>query len=270
MQHMRSTIEVCRLCGADAKLWVEVPLQLRGDSRAAESGGRTRKRRYMRCPVCDAIQCHSDDLPSPEEEQERYDEHNNDLADRRYRTYLEGFIDAAVEPYVRSVPRGPGPSGETEARSVTGGRTGPRILDFGSGPQPALAHLLEERGYRVSIYDPFFAADEDVLDGSRCRYDGITAVEVVEHLFFPGAELNRLASLMGTGGVLAVRTGIFAGDTDDFRNWWYRRDISHVFFWTDETVRWTGRTYGLEVVHRGPGEILVFRRLDNFSGNCYI
>ncbi len=266
MQHTRSTIDICRLCGAEAELWVVAPLQLRADSRAAGSGGRIRERRYTRCSVCDQIQCHTDDLPTPEEERERYDEHNNDLTDRRYREYLEGFIDAAVEPYVPGGPDGGAVS--PSVRDIPDG--GPHILDFGSGPEPALAHLLEERGYRTAIYDPFFAADDGVLSGPGRQYDAITAVEVVEHLFHPGTELERLVSLIRPGGILAVRTGIFAGDAAAFREWWYRRDISHVSFWTDETIRWICRTFDLTKVHRAPGEIVVFRRLDIFPSNCYI
>ena len=30
-------------------------------------------------------------------------------------------------------------------------------LDFGSGPGPTLSVMLEEQGYRMSLYDPFFA-----------------------------------------------------------------------------------------------------------------
>ena len=36
-------------------------------------------------------------------------------------------------------------------------------LDFGCGTGPALADMLIKEGFKVSLYDPFFYPDKDVL-----------------------------------------------------------------------------------------------------------
>lgn len=245
MRDIRSTIDrdTCRLCGSPADHWCTAELKLRRDAAAARIGGRTRERRYLRCPVCGQIQCHAADLPEAWEERERYEEHNNTLDDPRYADYLNSFIDSAILPFVPP---------------------GTQILDFGSGPEPALTRLLEYRGYRSIAYDPFFAADPQALGVSESSavYDGIVAVEVVEHLHRPAFELQRLRSRLARHGVLAVRTGIFTGDEESFRSWWYRRDISHVSFWTEATIAWLEATLALQVVHRAPGDVVVFRAVD--------
>lgn len=225
------------MCGAVSQFMTEGPIRVRRGSDAERRSGPVRLRRYHRCVRCGQIQCAVNDLPDRIDERERYDEHNNDLGDSRYREYLSTFIDTAVAPHL------PSPA---------------RILDYGSGPEPALATLLGERGYAVAIYDPFYAPDPTPLEEER-RYDGITAVEVVEHFHEPRRELDRLFSLLRPSGYLAIRTGVYTGDPPTFTEWWYRRDPTHVSFWTAKTIAWLQGAFDLDLVKRAPGDILVFR-----------
>ncbi len=220
-------------------------------------GGRHRTWRYMRCPECGLIQSTEADLPAPAEERERYQEHNNSLDDPRYRRYLTTFIERALSPFLQ--PGAPAPH-ENGAGGVAPG-SAPAVLDYGSGPEPALVELLRERGYDATGYDPFFTAETDALTHIE-RYDAITAVEVVEHFHNPGKELGRIDSLLKReGGLFAVRTGLFAGTGDEFTRWWYRNDHTHVSFWTEETVAWVSRRYNYTVVGRAPGDIVTFRKV---------
>jgi len=245
MRDIRSTIadhgvpksEQCRMCRATANYMTEGAIRVRRGSPAERRDGPFRPRRYYQCEQCGHIQCAAGDLPDNADERERYDEHNNDLGDPRYREYLSAFIDTAVTPH-RPTPA--------------------RILDYGSGPEPALATLLTERGYTVEIYDPFYAPDTAPLE-AEARYDGITAVEVVEHFHDPRRYLDRIVSLIRPSGFLAIRTGVYTGDPQGFTEWWYRRDPTHVSFWTEQTIPWVQDAFGLELVERTPGEILVFR-----------
>src|SRR6056297_3679176 len=127
MQQMRSTIhgtadEPCRLCGNGTIPWSTGTIRVGRGTPAELRGGPHRDRSYSRCPTCGQIQVHSNDLPPEVDERDRYDEHNNDLSDPRYRGYLNTFLDTAVSPFL---PRGAS------------------VLDFGSGPTPALAQLLK-------------------------------------------------------------------------------------------------------------------------------
>ena len=63
--------------------------------------------------------------------------------------------------------------------------------------------MLEEQGYRMSLYDPFFAPSPDALER---RYDFITCTETVEHFYQPGKEFRRLDRLLRSGGWLGVMT----------------------------------------------------------------
>ena len=71
-------------------------------------------------------------------------------------------------------------------------------LDFGSGPGPTLAVMLEEAGLKVRLFDPFYAPDETVWTE---RYAFIAASEVLEHLRDPAGELDRLFGVLNPGGV---------------------------------------------------------------------
>ena len=71
-----------------------------------------------------------------------------------------------------------------------------RGLDFGCGPAPALAAMLEEGGCVMNLYDPFYRPDRGSLGQS---YQFITATEVVEHLHRPGEELAALWEALEPG-----------------------------------------------------------------------
>ena len=64
---------------------------------------------------------------------------------------------------------------------------GARGLDYGAGPGPALAAMIEEDGYSAALYDPLFHPDEAVLSDS---YDFITCTETVEHFATPAPTFN--------------------------------------------------------------------------------
>jgi 2-polyprenyl-3-methyl-5-hydroxy-6-metoxy-1,4-benzoquinol methylase len=220
----------CRLCGGTATAWAQ---SIHGA-------------RYQWCAACGSIQRHPGDLPTPQVELTRYREHHNEPDNADYRSYLDRFMRSAITPYAPA---------------------GCRLLDFGSGPSPVLADMLRHEGYRVTIYDPFFAPDAAVPGAGRDAWDAVVMLEVIEHLHDPRGELARLRSQLVGDGLVILRTGVFdARDpaTDPaaperFLAWWYRRDPTHVFFLTPRTIEWLTTTFGWRCIHHKPGTELVFR-----------
>ncbi len=169
----------------------------------------------------------------PAREKAEYDRHENTPDDPGYRRFLSRL----ALPLLQCLP--PQASG----------------LDFGCGPGPALAAMLEERGCRVALYDVFYRPDASALRG---RYDFITATEVLEHLHRPGEELARLWRLLRPGGVLGVMTKRVIGQ-EAFLRWHYRNDPTHVAFFSEATFAWWAARYGARLAFPGADTALLFK-----------
>ena len=192
---------------------------------------------YARCSRCSYIYRDRSRLLSPEEEKARYLRHRNDPEDPGYRSYLEDFIRKAVLPFVPP---------------------GGRILDFGSGPVPALSILLAEQGFSVRAYDPYFAPAPP--DRER-PFDLIVLHEVAEHLARPYLEFVDLVRILKPGGRIAVRTRFAPEDPEDFRTWWYRQDPTHVGFFGSRTFAVLAGRLGMSVELEDGSDTLVLRSL---------
>ncbi len=192
-----------------------------------------RRRPYLRCGDCALVFVPPEFYLDPQAERAQYDLHQNRVDDPAYRAFLSRL---ALPLAARLAP-------------------GARGLDFGCGPGPALACILREAGYEVSLYDPFYRPDLEVLRG---QYDFISATEVVEHLHHPGRELARLWSLLVPGGWLGVMTKL-AREPAAFAAWHYKNDPTHVCFFSVETWQWWARErdvglefHGADVILLGP------------------
>ena len=170
---------------------------------------------------------------SAQAEKAEYDRHQNSPEDAGYRRFLGRLF----EPLASRL--------EPESRG----------LDFGSGPGPTLSVMFEEAGYRMAIYDPFYAPDRSVLDE---RYDFVTASEVVEHLHRPRRVLDRLWSLLRPGGILGIMTKRVL-DRDAFSRWHYKNDPTHVCFFSLETFEWLAEHWQAELTVCGADVVLLRR-----------
>jgi len=177
---------------------------------------------YWRCPQCEATLMDPGCWLDPEGEKRVYELHDNNPDDPGYRQFLNRL-------------------GEPLAARLATGSEG---LEFGCGPGPALADILQQRGFRVSLYDPFFHPDESALSRS---YDFITCTEVVEHLHDPWSVFAQLDRLLKPGGWLGVMT-CFQTDDERFANWHYRRDPTHVVFYREQTLAHIARRFGWALV----------------------
>ncbi|HEV2148724.1 MAG TPA: class I SAM-dependent methyltransferase [Longimicrobiaceae bacterium] len=179
-----------------------------------------RASRFFRCGRCRLTFLAPEQRPDPEAERAHYGTHENDPADPRYRA----FLDRLATPLARRLP------------------AGAEGLDYGSGPGPALSFMLVERGFRMAVYDPFFAPAEDALGR---KYDFVTCAETAEHFFAPAQEWARLDRMLRPGGWLGVMTGMLRDDAA-FTGWRYARDPTHVCFYRPETMRWIAGRFGWE------------------------
>ncbi len=188
---------------------------------------------YYFCPECEFVFQDRGSLISHEAERSRYATHHNSIDDTGYVKMFEEWLQRSELP-------------------IEGGRS---ALDFGCGPGPdwVLARILEHRGYAVDTYDPYFT--RNALP--QKSYDLITATEVFEHLSDPLSVMQSLKSRLKPGAVLAVMTLFHpVGNSenprwDGFKDWWYRRDETHVSFYTPRTFEVLGRMCGLDVLTVG-------------------
>lgn len=189
---------------------------------------------YYQCEQCRLIFVSPDDRPSRDEEFARYETHENDPEDEGYRNFLGQLfypLKKLLEP-------------------------GSKGLDFGSGPGPTLNIMFEEEGYEMRIYDSFYHQDCSVFDET---YDFITATEVVEHLFHPGKELERLWRCLRPGGHLGIMTKIAEDDAGFFADWHYRLDFTHVTFFTRETFQWLASHWDASLTVQG-NRVIIFQK----------
>lgn len=166
---------------------------------------------YKVCPHCGFTCLEEHFVLPPELEKLRYLQHHNSIVDTKYVTWLQIFV-TAITPYLNH-----------EAS----------ILDFGSGPNPVLAELLAGRGFRVSLYDPYFAPDTDIL---YKQYKAIIIHEVIEHLENPFMTLQVLIPLLAPEGFFAIRTQVRPDSDDAFDTFWYRKDQTHRSFFMEKTL----------------------------------
>ena len=190
-------------------------------------------RSYLLCKECDLVFVPSEQLPSIDVEKTKYDQHQNSPQDSRYRAFLSKLF-IPMQKYIEAKSHG---------------------LDFGSGPGPTLSKMFEEIGYKMDIYDIFYAPNREVFEK---KYDFITTTEVIEHLHKPRKELIRLASMLKEGGVLGVMTS-FRPKQEEFASWYYKNDLTHVRFFTPKTFEYLANIIDMQIVYIVDG-VVIFKK----------
>lgn len=179
---------------------------------------------YWQCPTCKAVFLHPDFYLNKTEERERYSLHENDVHDKAYQNFVKPLTDAVQEDF-------PKPS------------TG---LDYGCGTGPVVAKILSDAGYPIKLYDPFFHDSDENLNQ---KYNFIICCEVMEHFHLPRKEFERLHGLLVPKGKLYCKTTLLDDNAkSDFKNWWYKNDPSHVFFYSEDTLNWIQENLGFSKV----------------------
>lgn len=200
----------CPLCATDASFFEDLNLS-----------------NYYKCPNCFGIFMSKSDLPTKEDEIERYESHNNDVNDLRYQNFVSDIVNAVKEDF---------------DKNAIG-------LDYGAGTGPVISKMLSDSNYEIYQYDPFFYPDKSKLE---LYYDYIVSCEVIEHFFNPYSEFVMLKSMLKSGGKLYCKTELY-NPSIDFKDWYYVYDPTHVFLYSEETLNWIKENIGfrkLEIHNR--------------------
>lgn len=160
-----------------------------------------------------------DQYLSASEEKTEYDKHQNDVADEGYRRFLSHL----AAPLMAEMP------------------PASRVLEFGCGPGPALADMLQSAGHHVTLYDAFYYPDASALQSAS--FDVVTATEVIEHLHHPDQVIAAWFDYLAPGGRIGIMTKTVI-DAQRFAQWHYKNDPTHVCFYSAETFDYIAKTHG--------------------------
>lgn len=197
---------------------MQCPLCARNDKTLLS---RANQKVYYCCTQCGFVYLDRQFYLSKPQEKQRYQMHDNKPEDPKYRKFLKPALDSLL-PHLKKNSLG---------------------LDFGCGSGSPLAQMFAEAGHCVNHYDPFFYPDQDVFNHN---YDFIVSTETFEHLHQPKHELKRLLSCLKSGGYICVMTQ-FLNNMNDFENWYYHRDPSHVGFFNKNSFQYLANTLELKL-----------------------
>ncbi|MGX1023672.1 class I SAM-dependent methyltransferase [Flavobacterium sp. CS20] len=180
---------------------------------------------FYRCSNCLSIFKPSKYFVDADFEEERYRTHNNDVHDKRYQSF--------VSPITNAVKR--------DFSSDTKG------LDYGCGTGPVATYVLEHEDYNITLYDPYFYPDSSYENE---EYDFIICCEVMEHFYEPNQEFEKLKNLLKPNAKLYCKTKMITNDfsVENFKNWHYKNDPTHVFFYSPKTLQVICQKFGFKSV----------------------
>ena len=170
-----------------------------------------------------------------DEQKERYDLHQNQESSEGYQAYFRRFID-----YILPI------TGNPES-----------ALDFGCGATSLLAKMMRKEGIDCDFYDPIYYPE---ISYKKKSYDLIVSVEVFEHLHHPREVFGHLFSLLNEGGYLAIQTQFHYNGIEQFLNWYYRLDPTHIVFFRPETFRYLADLYGGDYIGDNGKNMLVVQK----------
>jgi hypothetical protein len=191
------------------------------------------KKIFHHCPSCELIFLDKEFYVGNDNEKKQYDHHNNSLENEGYVKMFEDFLNYFWKDFNN-------------------------VLDFGSGPTPVLATLMQKRALHVEHFDKFYQTDEIYKNKT---YELITSTEVFEHLENPTQVLKLLASHLKKDGTIAIMTLFHTNKQEDFLKWWYRRDPTHITFFTPKSIETMAKECGLEVTKHDNKRIIILKKL---------
>jgi len=188
---------------------------------------------YFRCEVCFLIAMDRNQILDIDEEKKRYDFHENDLNDNRYKNYIENKLELIFYPYCDNKKN---------------------VLDFGCGKDEPIKKILGNGNFIVDSYDKFYFPDK-VWENKK--YDAILMIEVIEHLLNLKDEIERILNSLNGNSILGISTEFYPVDKNEFENWWYIKDLTHVSLFSIETFKFIANEYNLKILNYGKNWIVL-------------
>ncbi len=192
---------------------------------------------YFKCEKCEVIFLQRDHILKKSDEKKEYSRHNNSLENNGYVNSFRELIDRYII-------------------DIAGNIKEKRILDFGCGPNPVLAKILKRYDADVDHYDPIFF-DKQL---EKTFYDIVLSTEVFEHLKDPYTELEVIKDILKPNGFLFIKTQFHNNIVNDFLKWWYRRDPTHIIFYTPETFKYMAKNAGYDIIYTDNEEVIVLKK----------
>ncbi|WP_024954875.1 class I SAM-dependent methyltransferase [Sulfurospirillum arcachonense] len=193
-------------------------------------------KKFYQCPHCELIFLDKKFYVAPIAEKKQYDNHNNSFEDSGYVQMFENFLNFFWD--------------DIKENTKT-------ALDFGCGPGPVLYELIKRRNVKSDCYDKFYQTQK-IYENKK--YDLITSTEVFEHLDNPKEVLNFLTTLLNNNGVIALMTLFHTNKQSDFLKWWYRRDPTHITFFTPKCIEIMANECGLNVIKHDNKRIIILQK----------
>ncbi|MFT5594964.1 MAG: SAM-dependent methyltransferase [Oceanicoccus sp.] len=185
-----------------------------------QDDNRRSKRTYLLCHECHLVFVPAEFYLSSAQEKAEYDQHDNNVQDEGYKQFLNRLWQPLKSRLLAQQT----------------------VLDFGCGPGPLLANMMQHDGMTVSVYDHFYQPDKSVLKAGY--YDAITSTEVIEHLHKPKEVFEKWLSMLKPKGLLGLMTKRVT-DQAAFANWHYKNDLTHVCFFSEACFAWLADEYEL-------------------------
>ncbi|MBE0513847.1 class I SAM-dependent methyltransferase [Sulfurimonas sp.] len=195
------------------------------------------QKKYHKCPTCSYIFLDEIFYVDEVREKQHYDKHDNNLESLGYVKMFEDLIEEFVMPYKKEIKS---------------------AFDFGCGEGKVLPILLQREGIVCDGYDLFYFPKKVYKDK---KYNLVVSTEVFEHLQNPLEVLQELLLHVEKNGYLLLMTAFRPADDEEFLEWWYIRDITHIGFFNLQTFEYLAAKLGLVIIkHNFKNKVLFQKR----------
>jgi hypothetical protein len=178
-------------------------------------------RTFHLCQDCSLVFVPREKILAFDEEAARYEAHENDEFDPGYRNYMEQTA-SGIRHHLPASAHG---------------------LDFGCGKTLILSKIFKSYGIDVDSYDLYFHPKEEIWSK---KYDFVVLSEVIEHLKEPSSLMVRLSGILNPHGQIFVKTKLYPPEPEAFSNWFYKRDLTHVQFFSYGSLKTLADQMGMQ------------------------